>query len=180
MYRNTPASITAAKNELQAALKKEKINFELHTAAEYMLDSYFFELLNSGNPLLTLRDKLLLTEFSYASMPDEPGKYSFAIIMAGYQPVLAHPERYPYYYNNYKIFHHLVELGFKLQLNLLSVTGYYGKDAAKVAHYLLKEDLYSFLGTDMHHERHLAALSDANSRKIFRKYLSGKSWNSII
>lgn len=180
MYRNTPATIAAAKSELQIALKKEQMDFELHTAAEYMLDSYFFELLNSGNPLLTLRDKLLLTEFSYASMPDEPGKYSFAIIMAGYQPVLAHPERYPYYYNNYKVFHHLVELGFKLQLNLLSVTGYYGKDAAKVANYLLKEDLYSFLGTDIHHERHLAALSDANSKKIFRKHLFGKSWNTII
>jgi tyrosine-protein phosphatase YwqE len=180
MYRNTPASITAAKNELQAALKKEKINFELHTAAEYMLDSYFFELLNSGNPLLTLRDKLLLTEFSYASMPDEPGKYSFAIIMAGYQPVLAHPERYPYYYNNYKMFHHLSELGFLLQVNLLSLTGYYGKDASKVAQYLLKNNLVSFVGTDMHHERHLQALSDPRNLQIFKKNLSYKQWNIAL
>lgn len=180
MYRNTPATIAAAKSELQIALKKEQMDFELHTAAEYMLDSYFFELLNSGNPLLTLRDKLLLTEFSYASMPDEPGKYSFAIIMAGYQPVLAHPERYPYYYNNYKIFHHLADLGFLLQVNLLSLTGYYGKDAAKVAQYLLKNNLVSFVGTDMHHERHLQALSDSKNLQIFKKNLSYKQWNITL
>jgi protein-tyrosine phosphatase len=180
MYRNTPATIAAAKSELQIALKKEQMDFELHTAAEYMLDSYFFELLNSGNPLLTLRDKLLLTEFSYASMPDEPGKYSFAIIMAGYQPVLAHPERYPYYYDNYKLFHHLSELGFLLQVNLLSLTGYYGKDAAKVAQYLLKNDLVSFVGTDMHHERHLQVLSDSKNLQIFKKNLSYKQWNIAL
>jgi tyrosine-protein phosphatase YwqE len=100
--------------------------------------------------------------------------------MAGYQPVLAHPERYPYYYNNYKMFHHLSELGFLLQVNLLSLTGYYGKDASKVAQYLLKNNLVSFVGTDMHHERHLQALSDPRNLQIFKKNLSYKQWNIAL
>ncbi len=177
MFRNTPETIQKALDQLRKELAKQKIKFEVTAAAEYMLDSYFFELLNAETKLLTLKDNIILTEFSYASIPDDPGKLSFAIIMAGYTPILAHPERYPYYYSNYKMFHHLADLGFLLQVNLLSLTGYYGKEAAKVAQYLLKNELVSFVGTDMHHERHLQALSDPRNLQLFKKNLSHKQWN---
>lgn len=179
MYRNNPDSIGKAQKKLQDELTKRKIKFELSAAAEYMLDSYFFELLDSGQKLLTIKDNILLTEFSYASRPDDPGKLSFAIIMAGYTPILAHPERYPYYYGINKMYHHLADLGFQLQLNLLSLTGYYGKEAAKVSQYLLKNDLYTYIGTDMHHERHLNALSDPRNRNLFNKYLGHRKWNEL-
>ena len=102
---------------------------------------------------------------------------SFAIITEGYTPILAHPERYPYYYNNYKMFHHLKDLGFLLQVNLLSLTGYYGKEAFKAATYLMKNDLVSYVGTDMHHDRHLEGLQEAHRKGTFRKFLEGKEWN---
>jgi tyrosine-protein phosphatase YwqE len=168
LYRNNPETINGALQLLQAELKKQQINFEVSAAAEYMLDSYFFELLNNGQKLLTLKDNIILTEFSYASMPDDPGKHSFAVQMAGYSPILAHPERYPYYYGNYKMYHRLSELGFMLQLNLLSLTGYYGKEAVKAAEYMLKNELVSFVGTDMHHERHLGMLTDPRTKNSWR------------
>ena len=58
-------------------------------------------------------------------------------------------------HNNYKQFHHLAELGFLLQVNLLSLTGYYGKEAAKVAQYIIKNDLASF--------RHRSFITNATS-----------------
>lgn len=179
LYRNDATSINKALTLLQQELKKQKINFKVSAAAEYMLDSYFFELLNNKEKLLTLKDNIILTEFSYASIPEDPGKMSFAIIMEGYTPILAHPERYPYYYGNYKMFHHLVDLGFLLQVNLLSLTGYYGKEAFKVTQYLLKNDLVSFVGTDMHHERHLRGLSDNKNRATFNKMLGHKQWTQL-
>lgn len=180
MYRNNPETINKALKSLKDELARQKITFQLSAAAEYMLDSYFFELLDSGQKLLTIKDNIILTEFSYASMPDDPGKLSFAIIMAGYTPILAHPERYPYYYNNYKMFHHLADLGFQLQVNLLSLTGYYGKEAAKVAQYIVKNDLAAYAGTDMHHERHLQALSDNRNKQLFDKLLSHRGWNGML
>ncbi len=179
LYRNDATTINSALALLQQELKKQKIDFKVSAAAEYMLDSYFFELLNDKVKLLTLKDNIILTEFSYASIPEDPGKMSFAIIMEGYSPILAHPERYPYYYGNYKMYHHLADLGFLLQVNLLSLTGYYGKEAFKVAQYLLKNDLVSFVGTDMHHERHLRGLSDDKNRATFNKLLAHKQWNQL-
>lgn len=179
MFRNNPETIGNALDALKKELVRQKINFDVSAAAEYMLDSYFYELLNKGNPLLTIRDKMILTEFSYASRPDDPGKLSFAIITAGYTPILAHPERYPYYYGNLKMIHHLADLGFLLQVNLLSLTGYYGKEAAKVSQYIIKNDLASFVGTDLHHDRHMQALSDSRNRELFRKLLSHREWNFL-
>ena len=47
--------------------------------------------------------------------------------------------------------------GCLFQLNLLSVVGYYGDDVAKVAEQLLKKGMYDFVGSDVHHLRHIAA-----------------------
>jgi tyrosine-protein phosphatase YwqE len=180
LYRNNPETINNALASLKAELKKQQIDFEVSAAAEYMLDSYFFELLNSGNRLLTLKDDIILTEFSYASMPDDPGKFSFAIQTAGYAPILAHPERYPYYYGNNKMYHRLADLGFMLQVNLLSLTGYYGKEALKSANYMLQNELVSFVGTDMHHVRHLSMLTNSESKFNFHKSLSHRNWNDFL
>lgn len=179
MYRNNADTISKALNILKKELARQKIKFEVSAAAEYMMDAYFFELLQLKSPLLTIRDNLVLTEFSYASMPASPEKMSFAIITEGYSPILAHPERYPYYYNDYKMYNKLADLGFLLQVNLLSLTGYYGKEAVKAAAYMLKNDLVSYLGTDLHHERHLDAFREAVKKDVFRKYLEGKEWNIL-
>ena len=179
MYRNNSDTINAALSVLKKELVKEKINFEVSAAAEYMMDAYFFELLQNKTKLLTIRDNIVLTEFSYAMMPHSPEQMSFAIITEGYKPILAHPERYPYYFGDYKAFHRLTELGFLLQVNLLSLTGYYGKESVKAAVYMLKNDLVSYLGTDIHHDRHLEAFKDAFEKGTFRKYLEEKEWNVL-
>ena len=179
MYRNNAGSIFAAMAKLQLALEKEGIDFELSAAAEYMLDNYFFELLDNKTIMLTLKDKIILTEFSYAAMPSNPGQMIFHILTEGYTPILAHPERYAYFHNNYKQFDYLKDLGFLLQVNLLSLTGYYGKETAKAARYIIKNNLASFAGTDLHHERHLLALTDKKSRKIFAEIFEGRQLDNF-
>jgi tyrosine-protein phosphatase YwqE len=123
LYRNNPQNINAALNLLRNALAENNVQVQISAAAEYMMDSYFLELLNGTEPMMTIQDNILLTEFSYAAKPNEPEKFSFAIQTAGYSPILAHPERYSYYHGNYSIYHRLVDLGFMLQLNALSLTG---------------------------------------------------------
>jgi protein-tyrosine phosphatase len=179
MYRNDADSINNALTIVKKELAHRKIDFEVSAAAEYMMDAYFFELLQRKVKLLTISENIILTEFSYASMPHSPEQMSFAIITEGYIPILAHPERYPYYYNNYKMFHHLKDLGFLLQVNLLSLTGYYGKEALKVSNYLLKNDLVSYVGTDMHHDRHLEELQEAYRKGSLKKLLGEKEWNQF-
>lgn len=180
LYRNTPSTIANSLLLLKTELKNQGIDFEISAAAEYMLDTYFFQLLKSGEPLLTISDNFILTEFSYVSPPDEIEKISFEIITAGYKPILAHPERYGFFNRNFGMYNKLSELGFLLQVNLLSLAGFYGKDCKKAAQYILDNNLAAFTATDLHHERHLAMLNQKKSRAEFHKYLSHRKWNVFI
>ena len=180
LYRNDAATINKALALLRNTLAEKQIDFKVTAAAEYMLDSFFLELLYAKTPLLTIKNNLLLTEFSYADKPYNVERLLFNIITEGYQPILAHPERYGYYHNDFNQYNYLNELGFLLQVNLLSFTGYYGKPAARAAAYLIKNNLASFVGTDLHHTRHLSALSDNRNRKLFTEILNNKRFNDDV
>lgn len=178
MYRNTPETINSALQTLRTALKNEAIDYTVDAAAEYMMDAAFFERLERNEPLLCIKDKMVLTEFGWGNMPENPKQMSFSVITSGYTPILAHPERYNYFHHNNKAYHLLKELGFLLQVNLSSLTGHYGPGAMKAAKYILKNDLCSFLGTDLHHVKHLELLK--KSRGVFEELLGGKEWNGAF
>ena len=149
---------TIVKETAETANKKlENHNFFIKPAAEYMMDSYFFETLKNNTPLLTLKDNYVLVEMSYINPPIQLFETIFELQIKGYQPVLAHPERYNFYHGNMEAFKKLKNLGCKFQLNLLATTGYYGPAVAKCCNDLLKAGLYNFTGSDVHHNRHVEA-----------------------
>jgi tyrosine-protein phosphatase YwqE len=94
---------------------------------------------------------------SYLSPPIQLYDIIFEIQLSGYKPILAHPERYTFYINNYKEFEKLKNSGCLFQLNLLSTVNYYGEIVGKQAEKLLKNNMYDFVGSDIHHENHIKA-----------------------
>lgn len=179
MYRNTPETINNALAKLKTAVAKTGMNLEISAAAEYMLDDHFMELLRRKQGLLTLKGNYVLTELSYSTSPNNLEQISFEIITNNYQPLMAHPERYPYYHKNYDAYTRLKELGFLLQVNLLSLTGYYGKTVAKAAKFILDNNLAEFVGTDLHHSNHLAALTTPRAIDLFERYLGDRVYNKF-
>lgn len=163
MYKNDEKSITGAHRQLQQALQQNNMDVSVKPAAEYFLDDHFDELLLSDTPLLTLHDNWVLVEFSFVTIPLNFKEKLFNMQMKGYQPVLAHPERYLYFLADKKWYDELKAAGCYFQLNLLSLTGYYGKASLQLAHYLINKQYVNLLGTDCHHLRHLHALQSARS-----------------
>ena len=179
LYRNTDETIEPALAILQQACAAAALPMQISAAAEYMLDDYFMELLKSGKPLRTLHKNLLLTELPYTSEPVNLQEMLFNMITAGYQPVLAHPERYFYFHQDFEAYKWLNEMGFILQVNLLSLTGYYGKNVARAARYILDKGLAGLVGTDLHHGRHLQALQNVSNLKIFESRIKGDIVNGF-
>jgi protein-tyrosine phosphatase len=161
IFKNNRATINPAFENLRSALAENNIDVPIKFAAEYFLDYHVDELIEDEIPLLTLKDNWVLVEFSFVSAPLDLKEKLFSLQMSGYQPVIAHPERYTYFGRTKEKYEELREAGYLLQVNLLSLTGYYGKIPHEIATMLVKNKLVDFLGTDLHHERHLHALQSA-------------------
>lgn len=176
LYPNTAAIIQEKLTLLRQAAKAAGLDIELNAAAEYLMDEAFGEKI-ANKELLTLPGNRVLVEMSFVAPPPQLDAYIFQLQAAGYQVVLAHPERYLFYHQNLKQYQAFVEKGCELQLNLLSLSGYYGKPIKEMAKALLKKGWVSFLGTDLHHRRHAEMLrqlvKDPSTGKLLDKYKKG-------
>lgn len=156
VWENTPQSIAKAKKEVDQNLPDLSKNVSLQTASEYYMDEEFVNLFKSEE-LLTLKDHFVLVEMSYLNVPLQLYDFLFELQLKGYKPVLAHPERYTFFHHKPEEYEKLKKAGCSFQINLLSNVGYYGKDVANAVDQLLKKGLVDFVGSDIHHQHHLAA-----------------------
>jgi protein-tyrosine phosphatase len=157
MYKNTTETIEDALQQLQQEPNQQNIR----PAAEYFMDEYFDGLVNRDEPLLTISAKKVLVEFSFVSPPMDLKEKLFNLQMKGYQPILAHPERYQYFSGKKSMYDDFKSMDCLFQVNLLSLSGYYGKIPAELASYLISKKYIDFVGTDLHHQRHLEALQNS-------------------
>lgn len=159
-FRNTPETINRGLEVLQRGLEKAKIDLVVEAAAEYYLDETLEKKVRQKQ-VLTFGTQYLLFELSYINAPQNLFEIIKLIQDAGYTPVLAHPERYPYYHASIENHHKIKESGCLLQLNSIALTGYYGSSAKKVADEMIEHHLVDFIGSDMHHLKHAAALDNS-------------------
>ncbi|MCS6821526.1 MAG: capsular biosynthesis protein [Microscillaceae bacterium] len=168
-YRNTPEVILGKLAELRAYLAENQTDIEIEAAAEYYLDAWFMDKLANNEKLLTFGKKYLLFETGFLNKPQMFFTQIFKIQSEGYIPVFAHPERYEYVYDDFALLEQLAERGVLLQININSLTGYYGKMAQKTAEKLIDLKMVSFVGSDCHGQRHIRAMQELKAKKYYYK-----------
>jgi tyrosine-protein phosphatase YwqE len=171
IYKNSREDIESGYKTLQERLSKENIDITIGVAAEYFLDDHFKKLLATKQPLLTISDNLVLVEFSMISEPIDLKEALFEMQVQGYQPVIAHPERYSYNERNKDLFADLKSSGYWFQLNILSLAGAYGKSSRLLAQNFIKNNYYELAGSDLHHQRHLKMLGEPSINTDLKKLL---------
>jgi tyrosine-protein phosphatase YwqE len=159
VWDNTKEQIEEVEMTTKLDLKKNGISIPFRAAAEYLLNDHFIKLCQAGE-ILPLKDKYVLVEISYTNPPIQLYSIIFDLRVAGYTPVLAHPERYVYYHHDFDEYLKLKKAGCYFQLNLLAVTGYYGEGITKIAEKLLQKGMYDFVGSDVHHANHIAGFNE--------------------
>lgn len=181
VWENTPSIINKSFEKLQNAVSKytDLSDLSMRYAAEYMLDNNFQKILKNKD-ILTIKDSFVLIEMSYLNPPINLFEMLFDIQMAGYKPILAHPERYNFLHNNFDEYHKLKDAGCKFQVNLLSLTNYYGQHVNKAAVKLIKNNLIDFVGSDAHHHNHLNALQKIGDKKILKNIIPLIKNNSLL
>lgn len=169
LYPNSAETILPKLAIVRAAITKAGIDVQVEAAAEYMIDHEFTEMIahSRKEDLMTIANEYILVEMSYLSPSPNFEKAIFDLRILGLQPILAHPERYRYYHHQFAQYHRFKDMGCKLQVNLLSLSGAYGPQVKKMAEKLFKEQMVDFVGTDMHHEKHLSMLKKLATKKEF-------------
>ncbi len=169
IYPNTSEMITQQCAVLKEAILSEGIDIEVEAAAEYFIDENFENLLKYKVPLLPIHYNMVLVEFSMITAPLDLKEILFEMQLQNYQPVIAHPERYIYLRNKKDFFEQLKDHGCFFQLNLLSLLGHYGNSVQELADYLIKNNYYNFVGTDVHNMKHITALQKLAGSSLFKR-----------
>ncbi len=152
LWNNTETDIKQAFKNYE---NQNSNNFIIGVASEYLAESYLEKEASQKN-ILTLPGNYILIEFSMLFPPTERIMETlFQLKLKGYSIILAHPERYLYWKNDFQAFEKLKTFDLYFQMNTLSLLGYYGADVKKLALQLLDLDFYDFLGTDTHKLEHL-------------------------
>jgi len=171
-YNNATDTILLGLEKLRVASHNANIEIQIDAVAEYYLDEGFLPRLKSAD-ILSFDEGYLLFETSYMSRPLDLEQMIFEIQSAGYKPLFAHPERYRYLQNLEK-FKQIKDLGLFFQCNINSFGGYYGKSAYKNAVMLAEEGMIDFIGSDVHHRKHIESIKAIFAKREFKR-LMGKN-----
>jgi tyrosine-protein phosphatase YwqE len=170
-FPNDEDDIVRRYNELKQQAQAAGITIEMAgIGGEYRIDSGFRPRLDNPR-FLKVADKYVLVEFSLHQQMMGCDELIFDMQMKGYEIILAHPERYPYLNIDGARMEQLLNQGVYLQVNVLSLGGFYGDEAKKRAFAIIERGWVSFLGTDTHNSLYCQALRDVSCNRKVEKIL---------
>lgn len=179
VWNNKRQDIIDNEASTKTLLSNSGINNPFKAAAEYLMDDVFLKLIKTEK-LLTIKDNYVLVEMSYLNAPLQLYDILYELQLEGYIPILAHPERYLFYHFKFEEYEKLKKVGCLFQINLLSVTGYYGKPVFEVCKKLLDNNMIDFAGSDTHHERHTEAFKNQVLLKNTEPLVKALNKNSLF
>lgn len=149
--------------EIQATCQKENININLYLGNEVYISNNIIKLIKQRKIMTLNNSKYILIEFPLYNEFLDTKNVLRELIVAGYKPVISHPERYPYIDSKMTLIYELKAMGVLFQGNYLSLFDKYGRKAKKNLKKMLKNDIISFIGSDIHHK------CEFHEDKIYKK-----------
>ena len=171
LFPNTPEIISTSYLRLSDAVKAAEIPMQFNHSAEYRIDELLNEYLEKGMVRPLPGGKYLLVECGWTQPPYNLEGFIYSL-RNDYNliPILAHPERYPYFQHHPETYERLHDLGMLFQINLLSLAGHYDRSCKHAAEWLLSNNLVDFVGSDLHRNSHLESI---------RRYLSSRDYRKL-
>jgi protein-tyrosine phosphatase len=150
LYHNSGPHIRQAAAQLQQILESDGIPLRLVTGADNHITPSFVAELRSGH-LLSLADtRYVLVEPPHHIVPPRLEDLFFNLLVAGYVPILTHPERLSWIKSHYQAIQRLVQSGVWIQLTAGSLAGAFGRNARYWSERMLDEGCVHILATDAH------------------------------
>jgi protein-tyrosine phosphatase len=154
LYHNTGPQIRSAIEALQLELAQSNIPLQLLPGADVHITPDFVAGLRSGK-LLTLADsRYVLVEPPHHVAPVRLDQIFFDLLVAGYVPILTHPERFKWIEGHYAQIQRLAQSGVWMQITAGSLAGTFGHVAQYWAERMVDVGFVHVLATDAHDTTH--------------------------
>lgn len=150
MYDNTAPGIAAARDAFQAELDARQIPLKLLYASDTYLEPGLADGIKAGRVPTIAGSRYLLLEPPHHVAPPRFEGSVFDLLVAGYIPVITHPERLTWAASHYPVFEHMARNGVLMQITSGSLTGRFGRNAQRLGERMLNEGLVHILATDAH------------------------------
>ena len=160
---------------LRQIIKENHIDLELFCGQEVYMSKYIVEQYEE-NKIGTINDtKYMLVELPLREFESDTLDMIYELQLKGIKIILAHPERNIPVINNPCVINDYVREGLLFQMNAGSICGQFGKKVEKTAETLLKNNIYSFIGSDAHDNiKRTTGLSKAIKIIDKKKYINTK------
>ncbi len=161
-------------------MKEADIDIELEASAEYLVDDQLMNIVNN-NQILTFGKNYVLIELSFFTPPENLKTLLFEMQISGKTIILAHPERYSFWYHDFSQFEQLKNQSIHFQLNINSLAGAYSLAAKKIAEKFIDLGMYEFIGTDVHNISFFSKIEETRYQKSLLKLIeSGNILNHTL
>lgn len=150
VYDISPGAIRRHIDLLRDALAEAGVPLELVVGSDAHMRPDFSTALDQGNILALNDSRYVLFEPPHHVPPPRLEECLFGIQMAGYVPILTHPERLSWIGSRYPLLTHLAKSGVWMQITAGSISGRFGKHPKYWAERLLSEGLVHILASDAH------------------------------
>jgi protein-tyrosine phosphatase len=179
-YANRQKIVLENFNTLQTEVQKAKLPLKLYLGAELYFTTQLVTV--PQMPYLTVDDKkkYALIEFSMNWPPEGYKETFYELIQSGCTPILAHPERYSYFWEIAEDILDLVKMGTLLQINAGSLLGYMGPQAHFVSQMLLSEGLAHIIASDAHRASRAIGFNLTRAADAFREDMPHIDFDMLI
>lgn len=141
-------------NIVRDEVKKEKLPLNLYLGGELYFTRYISEAPKVQYFTYEDKKKYALVEFAMNWKPSSHDKLFYSLMEQNCTPVLAHPERYSFFWEFADEIMRLVRMGTLLQVNGASLLGNHGTQAQYIAEMLIRKELAVAIASDAHRPKY--------------------------
>jgi protein-tyrosine phosphatase len=166
MFENRRPGLEAAFEAFERATEGAAAMPETGLGAEHYFDDVFWDLFVRGQAVPYPGGKAALVELPVDAIPLRLAHHLFEMRVRGVRPVLAHPERYSAFFRSSDALEPLLEVGALPLLDMMALTGRYGRRPTHAAERMLEEGLYYAACSDAHRPADVATVAEALDRLV--------------
>lgn len=163
---------------LNKELKKNNLDLKVYLGNEVYISMNVLKDIQEERIATLNGSRYVLIEFPMKEIPIYAETVFYELLVNGYIPIIAHPERYIKIQDDPNVLLQFIKKGALAQINIPSLQGFYGKNAKETSRILLEHKMVQFAGTDSHSNRRRSP-EVQESLELLRNIVSSREYRYI-